>query len=388
MCPGHDSLPPSDAVVVIAPGIPLQARARAERARGRPGRASRWSAISSRPARKVSTQTWIKLGTVTTYPEGETRLAIYDNPFRVPWDGATAKVACWVRRIAAEQFQVFAINCAHLGCPVRWFAAVAPVHVSLPWRRLLRRRHARLGAAAAGPLRVRVPGAGRPALGARRPASHAVGARVKLGACPGCRDTLRKVSHWIEERAGIGAVVQPILAPSRPALDGELVVRLRQRDARPVHAPDRDGHLPGAGLRALGGRGLPEPAVPELPGAVRLVPAGHALLGLERDGRGDDAAHDPGLPLRRAQVSARDDLGRRLPALPVHARHGLHRPGPALGPGRVLGARHRRVDRRALAGDRRSGGARRCSGARSSPGGRCRASSPSTSSRSPGSSSR
>jgi hypothetical protein len=27
-----------------------------------------------------------------------------------------------VRRIAAQQFQVFAINCAHLGCPVRWFA--------------------------------------------------------------------------------------------------------------------------------------------------------------------------------------------------------------------------------------------------------------------------
>jgi Rieske Fe-S protein len=26
-----------------------------------------------------------------------------------------------VRRTGAEQFQVFAINCAHLGCPVRWF---------------------------------------------------------------------------------------------------------------------------------------------------------------------------------------------------------------------------------------------------------------------------
>jgi Rieske Fe-S protein len=26
-----------------------------------------------------------------------------------------------VRRIAGEKFQVFAINCAHLGCPVRWF---------------------------------------------------------------------------------------------------------------------------------------------------------------------------------------------------------------------------------------------------------------------------
>ena len=27
-----------------------------------------------------------------------------------------------MRRIQGEQFQVFAINCAHLGCPVRWFA--------------------------------------------------------------------------------------------------------------------------------------------------------------------------------------------------------------------------------------------------------------------------
>ena len=120
MCPGHDSLPPSEpspssrrgflfklglglnALGAVLVGIPVIGYILA-------------------PARKVSTQTWIKLGTVTTYPEGETRLAIYDNPFRVPWDGATAKVACWVRRIAADQFQVFAINCAHLGCPVRWF---------------------------------------------------------------------------------------------------------------------------------------------------------------------------------------------------------------------------------------------------------------------------
>lgn len=73
------------------------------------------------PARRASAQSWIGLGAVGAFPEGETRLAIYDNPFRVPWDGATAKVACWVRRVKGEQFQVFAINCAHLGCPVRWF---------------------------------------------------------------------------------------------------------------------------------------------------------------------------------------------------------------------------------------------------------------------------
>jgi Rieske Fe-S protein len=26
-----------------------------------------------------------------------------------------------VRRITGEEFQVFAIHCTHLGCPVRWF---------------------------------------------------------------------------------------------------------------------------------------------------------------------------------------------------------------------------------------------------------------------------
>ncbi len=39
----------------------------------------------------------------------------------MPTDGKTVDTACWVRRVEGDQFQVFAINCAHLGCPVRWF---------------------------------------------------------------------------------------------------------------------------------------------------------------------------------------------------------------------------------------------------------------------------
>jgi Rieske Fe-S protein len=73
------------------------------------------------PARRLGGQAWIKLGSVDTYPAGQTRLASYENPYRVEWDGASSKVACWVRRIEDDQFQVFAVNCAHLGCPVRWF---------------------------------------------------------------------------------------------------------------------------------------------------------------------------------------------------------------------------------------------------------------------------
>ena len=64
---------------------------------------------------------WVSLGSVTQFPEGETRLATFRNPLVMPTDGKTVDTACWVRRVEGDQFQVFAVNCAHLGCPVRWF---------------------------------------------------------------------------------------------------------------------------------------------------------------------------------------------------------------------------------------------------------------------------
>jgi Rieske Fe-S protein len=66
-------------------------------------------------------KSWVSLGSVDTFPVGETRLAKFTNPVSRTWDGETDRVACWVRRISEREFQVFAINCAHLGCPVRWF---------------------------------------------------------------------------------------------------------------------------------------------------------------------------------------------------------------------------------------------------------------------------
>ena len=74
------------------------------------------------PARRFTWLHWIPLGPLTDYPENETRLAEYVSPFKKKWDGETAKIPCWVRRLTGNQFQVFAINCTHLGCPVRWFA--------------------------------------------------------------------------------------------------------------------------------------------------------------------------------------------------------------------------------------------------------------------------
>jgi Rieske Fe-S protein len=64
----------------------------------------------------------IKLGPISNFPEGTTTLATYENPYKVKWDGAMDHIPCWVRHIKGNEFQVFAINCTHLGCPVRWFA--------------------------------------------------------------------------------------------------------------------------------------------------------------------------------------------------------------------------------------------------------------------------
>ena len=71
--------------------------------------------------RNAGYDSWLSLGTLDQFPPGQTRLATYRNPVVDPWDGATAEIPCWVRNVDAQNFQVFAINCAHLGCPVRWF---------------------------------------------------------------------------------------------------------------------------------------------------------------------------------------------------------------------------------------------------------------------------
>ena len=66
-------------------------------------------------------ESWLSLGPLGQFPQGQTRLATYRHPAANPSDGETANIPCWVRNVDGEKFQVFAINCAHLGCPVRWF---------------------------------------------------------------------------------------------------------------------------------------------------------------------------------------------------------------------------------------------------------------------------
>ena len=80
---------------------------------------------------------WVSLGELDEFPEGQTRLAKFQNPISGVSDGDTDHIPCWVRRIQGEQFQVFAINCAHLGMSGALVRTIGIVHVSLPWRRVL-----------------------------------------------------------------------------------------------------------------------------------------------------------------------------------------------------------------------------------------------------------
>jgi Rieske Fe-S protein len=75
---------------------------------------------------------WVPLGPVADFPQGETRLVNFDNPIRQPWDGMVAHTGVFVRYEGADdnepdetkrhRFLILARNCAHLGCPVEWFA--------------------------------------------------------------------------------------------------------------------------------------------------------------------------------------------------------------------------------------------------------------------------
>lgn len=71
------------------------------------------------PAKNV----WRDLGAVNDFTVGETVKATIQDPSPLPWAGATAQTAVWVRRVAEADFTVFAVNCTHLGCPVNWVAS-------------------------------------------------------------------------------------------------------------------------------------------------------------------------------------------------------------------------------------------------------------------------
>ena len=65
-------------------------------------------------------EVWRSLGTAGSFQIGQTVEVSFLDSSPLPWSGVTAKTAAWLRRESPERFIAFAINCTHLGCPVRW----------------------------------------------------------------------------------------------------------------------------------------------------------------------------------------------------------------------------------------------------------------------------
>ncbi len=72
------------------------------------------------PLFEAISRTWRQVGTVDQFQNGQTVEVKFDDASSLAWAGVTAQTGAWLRREPSGEFVAFAINCTHLGCPVRW----------------------------------------------------------------------------------------------------------------------------------------------------------------------------------------------------------------------------------------------------------------------------
>lgn len=63
---------------------------------------------------------WRNVGKANDFENGKTVLVKFTDASPLPWAGVTAQTASWLRKNSERDFTAFSVNCAHLGCPVRW----------------------------------------------------------------------------------------------------------------------------------------------------------------------------------------------------------------------------------------------------------------------------
>ncbi len=89
---------------------------------------------------------WRAVGKVDDFRSGETVEVAFLDASPLVWSGVAAKTGAWLRRDPDGSFVAFALNCTHLGCPVRWLQSASlfmcPCHGGVYYRD---------GAVAAGP---------------------------------------------------------------------------------------------------------------------------------------------------------------------------------------------------------------------------------------------
>lgn len=72
------------------------------------------------PLFQRNAKAWRAVGKVEQFKPGETVEVAFEDASPLQWAGVTARTGAWLRREEGEKFTAFAINCSHLGCPVRW----------------------------------------------------------------------------------------------------------------------------------------------------------------------------------------------------------------------------------------------------------------------------
>ena len=63
---------------------------------------------------------WRSVGRADQFQPGKTIEVKFEDASSLAWAGVTAQTAAWLRCEASGEFVAFAVNCTHLGCPVRW----------------------------------------------------------------------------------------------------------------------------------------------------------------------------------------------------------------------------------------------------------------------------
>lgn len=74
------------------------------------------------PLLKKAKEDWRVVGAVDDFTVGKTVEVTFRDAEGRSWSGATSETGAWLRRVDEHRFIAFALNCTHLGCPVRWVA--------------------------------------------------------------------------------------------------------------------------------------------------------------------------------------------------------------------------------------------------------------------------
>jgi menaquinol-cytochrome c reductase iron-sulfur subunit len=72
------------------------------------------------PLFREEERVWRSVGKVAGFTIGRTEKVVFEDGSPLPWAGVTSKTAAYLRRVSETEFIAFSVNCAHLGCPVRW----------------------------------------------------------------------------------------------------------------------------------------------------------------------------------------------------------------------------------------------------------------------------